>query len=100
MQLSRKWRVLVTDGNNRAALAITRSLGKAGFDIFVAGDSRSTLAGASRHCRRRLAYADPGRRPERFREDIVRMVRQNKIDILMPAAEVTTRECMKVKEAL
>jgi len=100
MQVKRKIRVLVTDGNNRAALAITRSLGKAGYTVFVAGKGKSNLAGFSRHCRRRLSYSDPDRWPERFREDIIRMVRQNRIDILMPAAEVTTCECMKVKEDL
>jgi len=93
-------RVLVTDGNNRAALAITRSLGRAGYTVFVAGEGKSTLAGASSYCKQRFAYSDPGRQPDRFREDILRLVCQNRIDILMPAAEVTTCECMKVKEAL
>jgi predicted ATP-grasp superfamily ATP-dependent carboligase len=100
MQANPELKVLVTDGNNRAALAITRSLGSAGYTVFVAGEGKSTLAGASRYCKQRFDYSDPGRQPDRFREDILRIVCLNRIDILIPAAEVTTCECMKVKEAL
>ena len=93
-------KVLVTDGNNRAALAITRSLGKSGYHVFVAGESKITLAGSSRYCIRSFSYSDPNKRPDQFRSEIIRLVRQNKIDILMPAAEMTTRECMKIKDTI
>lgn len=93
-------KVLVTDGNNRAALAITRSLGKSGYHVFVAGESKITLAGSSRYCIRSFSYSDPNKRPDQFRSEIIRLVQQNKIDILMPAAEMTTRECMKIKDTI
>ncbi len=96
----RSLKVLVTDGNNRAALAITRSLGKRGYTVYVAGESRRTLAGASRYCKRSFAYPDPSDNPEQFRAEIIRQVRHKQIDILIPAAETTTRECMKIKESI
>lgn len=96
MKNKNELRVLVTDGNNRASLAITRSLGKAGYKVFVAGETKRNLAGSSRYCTRRLFYTDPVQDPDRFRIDIIGMVQQCKIDILMPAAEITTRECMKI----
>jgi predicted ATP-grasp superfamily ATP-dependent carboligase len=42
--------VLVTDGEARAALAITRSLGRAGYTVFVCSSRKHSIAAASRHC--------------------------------------------------
>ena len=48
--------VLLTDGNERAALAAARSLIRAGFEVGVAASRRFSLAGVSRGvCRLRLA---------------------------------------------
>ncbi len=44
-------RVLVTDGHTRQALAIVRSLGQAGYDVWVASHYRRPIAAWSRHCR-------------------------------------------------
>jgi len=93
-------KVLVTDGNNRASLAITRSLGRAGYVVYVAGESKRSLASSSKFCAKGLSYPDPNKWPDRFCVEIVRLVHKNNIDILMPAAETTTRECMKVKDAI
>jgi len=42
--------ILVTDGEQRAALAVVRSLGRAGHAVFVCSTRRRSLAGASRYC--------------------------------------------------
>ena len=62
--------VLVTDADQRAALAVVRSLGRAGYQVH-AGSSRSrSLAGASRYCRSHVALPDPLAEPERFGEAV------------------------------
>jgi len=38
--------VLVTDGQERAALAVTRSLGQAGIPVVVGAETLKSLAGA------------------------------------------------------
>ena len=43
-------KVLLADGNTRAALALARSLGDAGHTVHVAAPKRHSLAGMSRHC--------------------------------------------------
>jgi predicted ATP-grasp superfamily ATP-dependent carboligase len=43
--------VLVLDGHTTQALACVRSLGRAGYPVYVAGVRRWPLAAASRHCR-------------------------------------------------
>jgi predicted ATP-grasp superfamily ATP-dependent carboligase len=80
-------RVLVTDGDTRAALAIVRSLGRAGHTICVAASRRVSLAGASRYARHRDVVADPVSAPTQFVEDIVGLTRRRQIDVLIPVTD-------------
>ena len=42
-------RILITDSDNRSALAATRSLGRAGYQVFTAGEAHPSLASASKY---------------------------------------------------
>ena len=81
-------RILVTDGDSRAALAITRSLGAKGHVIFVACDKPSSLAGLSRYCHKQLIYPDTVDREE-FITALHELVIANAIDILIPVTDVS-----------
>jgi predicted ATP-grasp superfamily ATP-dependent carboligase/protein-tyrosine-phosphatase len=59
--------VIVTDGNERATLAVTRSLGRKGIPVFVGAETSSSLAGASRYCRGSFVYPSPWTNPDEFR---------------------------------
>ena len=59
-------RVLVTDGDNRAALAVTRSLGRLGHEVIVGEKRTPALAQTSRYCGARLVYPDPIASPDEF----------------------------------
>ena len=84
-------RVLVTDGNNRAALAVTRSLGRAGHEVIVgAAGSGATLASSSRYCTRRVSYPDPVSDPDGFVDVVSGHVRDARIEVVMPIADITT----------
>jgi len=54
-------RVLVLDGQTNQALACVRSLGRAGFTVFVASHRRRPLAAWSRYCRGRFRLAEQTR---------------------------------------
>ena len=82
--------VLVTDGDNRAALAITRSLGRKGHRIIVGEKTQPSLASVSRYCAERLMYPDPIKRPDDFLTDLLRMVKEKGVDVLLPVTEITT----------
>ncbi|RJP20790.1 MAG: carboxylate--amine ligase [Deltaproteobacteria bacterium] len=82
--------VLVTDGDNRAALAITRSLGRKGHRIVVGEKSLPSLASVSRYCSEGWTYPDPLKRPDDFLDDLFRTVREKRIDVLLPVTEITT----------
>jgi len=84
-----RFRILVTDGDTRAGLAVTRSLGRAGHAVIVASASGRSLAGASRHCRHALALPDPAEEPRRFAEALAEAHRTHSIDLVLPLSEVS-----------
>ena|SRR5579859_2582752 len=59
--------VIVTDGNERSALAVTRSLGQKGIPVFVGAETSSPLAAASRYCHESFVYPSPWTSPDEFR---------------------------------
>ncbi len=84
--------VLVLDANQRSALAVTRSLGRAGqFRITTADATAQALAGASRYSQSYLQYPDPGRHPRDFIAWIKNLTNQQHFDLVMPTTEVTSQ---------
>ena len=83
-------RVFVTDGDNRAALAVTRSLGRAGHEVVV-GEKRSpSLAQSSRFCANRVTYPDPVIAPDDFVAHLAQEIAARGVDVLIPIADITT----------
>ncbi len=56
----------VTDGDQRPALAITRSLGRRGVAVVVGSERPHSLASASKYCARHVTYPSPIRHPGAF----------------------------------
>src|SRR4051794_27875712 len=83
-------RALVTDGNERSALAITRSLGRRGVSVFVGDEQGVSLASSSRFCFRHVTYPAPYRDPRSFNGYLADFVERARIDVLIPVSDVTT----------
>lgn len=83
-------KVLVTDGDNRAALAVTRSLGRLGHHVIVGEKHTPSLAAASRYCSGRVVYPDPTMSGDGFIDALVDVVRTERIDVLVPVADIST----------
>ena len=83
-------RILVTDGDNRAALAVTRSLGRLGHHVAVAEKHCPALAQTSRYCAQRLEYPDPAKSDQAFVDWIAHTIRSHRIDVLLPLTDITT----------
>ena len=83
-------KVLVTDGDNRATLAITRALGRLGHHVIVGGHRRDAMAQASRFCRQRAVYPDPVADSDGFVAAVARLVRDHQVEVLIPVADITT----------
>jgi len=82
-------KILVTDGDNRATLAITRSLGR-DHEVIVGARDRRSLASVSRWCHDSFAYPDPVRDEPGFLGALRDEVRRRQIDILIPVSDITT----------
>jgi predicted ATP-grasp superfamily ATP-dependent carboligase/protein-tyrosine-phosphatase len=80
--------VLVTDGDERAALAVTRSLGARGIPVFVGAEGRSSLAGASRHCRAAFRYPSPWTHPDEYAESVLEHARRFGAGIVFPMTDI------------
>jgi predicted ATP-grasp superfamily ATP-dependent carboligase len=80
-------RVLVTDGEQRSALAVVRSLGRAGHEVYVAAASRRSIAGASRFARGSFVAADAATRPGEFADHVRGAVRAARIRVVLPMTD-------------
>lgn len=83
--------VLVTDGEERAALATVRSLGRAGYRVVVCSPRPRSLAGASRHAARAIAVRDPLREPGAYVQDVTAALARERVDVLLPVSEQSLR---------
>lgn len=79
--------VLVTDADQRAALAVVRSLGRAGYKVLVGGPKSLSIAGASRFCAARIVLPDPLTEPANFATAVVSAVERHTVDVLVPITE-------------
>jgi predicted ATP-grasp superfamily ATP-dependent carboligase len=79
--------VVITDGEQRAALATVRSLGMAGYRVIVCASHRRSLAGSSRYAALELLVTDPLRAPEKFLVEVMNIVNAEQADVLLPITE-------------
>jgi predicted ATP-grasp superfamily ATP-dependent carboligase len=85
----RKPRVLVTDGEQRAALAACRGLHAAGYEVEAASTRRLSVAHWSRSCERRVWLPDPRGEPHGYFEALAAQVRHRRYDVLLPGSEAS-----------
>lgn len=83
--------VLVTDGEERAALAAVRSLGRAGYRVYVCAVSRRSLAAASRYCYDCAQTPSPLGDPEEYRQAVATLLERWHIQVLLPVSEQSLR---------
>lgn len=81
--------VLVTDGEQRAALAVVRSLGRAGHRVIVTATGPRSLAGSSRFAAQREAAPEPLADPAGYARRIAELVERWKVDVLLPVTDAS-----------
>jgi predicted ATP-grasp superfamily ATP-dependent carboligase len=92
-------RILILDGHSCAALAFTRSLGRAGHQIFVGADHNSFAAASfSRYSQQCFRYSPAPQQPEAFAEEIISFCTQEKIDLLIPITDWTMVPISRVRD--
>ncbi|HEU4698414.1 MAG TPA: ATP-grasp domain-containing protein [Gemmatimonadales bacterium] len=92
--------VLVTDGEQRAALAVVRSLGRAGHRVYVCSTRGRSLAGASRYAAGEARTPDPLREPAAFVEALAALARRWDVAVVLPIAEPALLAVLGARERL
>lgn len=82
-------RVLVTDGEQRSALAAVRSLGRAGHEVDVAAIRPGSLAAASRFARAEHALGDPARDPQGWAARLEARAASTGAELILPVTEAS-----------
>ncbi len=83
--------VFVTDGNQRASLAVVRALGKMGVGVTVGETQVPSLASSSRFCARAVEYPSPLESPAEFAEVVSTELLRGGYKMFLPMTDVTCR---------
>jgi predicted ATP-grasp superfamily ATP-dependent carboligase len=92
--------VLVTDGEQRSALAVVRSLARAGHRVSVAARGPRSLAGASRGATARIVAPDPLADPNGFVEVIAAYAAAHDIGVVIPTTEAAALAVLGERDRL
>lgn len=79
--------VLVTEGENRSSLAVTRSLGRYGCNVVVTGQHKKNIASCSKYCKSRYSVPSPLRDGVAYLRAIRDIVTEQSVDVLFPMTE-------------
>jgi predicted ATP-grasp superfamily ATP-dependent carboligase len=92
--------VLVTDGEQRSALAVVRSLGIAGYRVLVTAATTRSIAGASRYADASFTVPSALEQPSAFVERIAALVREHGVAVLLPMTEQSLLSILDSRDLL
>jgi len=93
-------RVLITDANERAALAAARSLVRAGHTVSVCAPTRLSLAGVSRGVRSHRVAIDPLVNPAGYVAELGSLVRRGRTTVLLPMTDPSVEAVLEHRDKL
>ncbi len=93
-------RILITDGNERVALAAARSLVRAGHTVCVTAPTLASLAGVSRGVRPRALATDSLSDPGAYAAEVGRIAREEGTDVLLPMTDPSVEAVLEHRAAL
>jgi len=92
--------VIVTDGEQRAALAVVRSLGAAGYRCIVTSSFRLSIAGGSRFAARMATVPNALERPTEFADAIIALAAAEEAAVVLPITEQSLLAILPVRARL
>jgi len=92
--------VFITDGDQRAALALVRALGREGISVTVGSTGENSLAGSSRYCARQVCYPSPQTQAAAFQACLRAEMQQGQFQVLLPLTDITMRVVAQMRGTL
>ena len=92
--------VVVTDGEQRAGLAVVRSLGRAGYAPIVVSREARSIGGVSRYAAAAVRVPDPLKRATEFRDAVADVVQRFGARIVVPVTEPSSFALLDASYAL
>jgi predicted ATP-grasp superfamily ATP-dependent carboligase len=93
-------RILVLDGETRAALAIVRSLGKHKIDVGVAAHHPGGIAQKSKYASTLFECPDPVDAPEMYLKWVAEVVETWAPRMILPITDASLTLCLRIEEVL
>ncbi len=93
-------RILITDGNERVALAVARSVTRGGHAAVVTAPTRLSLAGVSRGVRPRALRTDPLTEPAQYAAEVGRIAADEDADMVLPMTDASVEAVLEHRDAL
>ena len=93
-------KILILDAMWNKTLAAVRSLGRRGFYLTVGEKTRFATALFSRYCSRRVIYPSPASKPDEFLDWLLKEVKANSYDMLLPTEFETLEIILKHKKEI
>jgi predicted ATP-grasp superfamily ATP-dependent carboligase len=89
----------VTDGDQRSALAVVRSLGRRGVTTIVGEERPVSLSSVSKYCARHVTYPSPYHDREAFERFLLDFTSRHRVDVLLPVTDVAMHSvCARQQE--
>jgi predicted ATP-grasp superfamily ATP-dependent carboligase len=92
-------KVFITDASYKHTLGVVRSLGKKGIYVICGSSSPYSQAFYSKYCKERVVYPDP-KNEKKFIVSILKYLKENQIDVLLPIGYTTTMAISKHKKEI
>ena len=93
-------RVLITDGDDRAALAAARSLVAGGWEVYVTAPSRLSLAGVARRVRSWALTSDALIAPHEYAAEVGRLAGTLDVQVVLPISDPSVDAILDHRDVL
>ena len=92
--------VFVTDGDQRATLAVVRALGRQGIPVMVGSEATNSLAGSSRFCAGYMVYPSPIEEQEAFQACLLKEMQSRNYEVIFPMTDISSILVAEMRDAL
>lgn len=92
--------ILVTDGEQRAALATARSLGHAGHIVSVCASRPGSLTGASKYATREFVVPSALDSPDAYADAVAAAAAEANADLVLPVSEPSVLALLPVRDSM